>query len=138
MTRLFRGDALTLKAYQLEDQRAGGRKPSMPELIHQAVLRDYMLPVDSVAMRSALSKALKADRPHVGKAEFERMFTMEHARDVAWRVIRDWLEAQLAIIAAQMAVLDQVMLPYLEVSQGESLYGRYVAMQGQIALEAGS
>jgi hypothetical protein len=103
---------------------AGGRK-------------DFALPVDQVAMQAVLRKALQIDRPHVGAAELDRMFTLGHARNVAWRVVRDWLAAQLALIAAQMATLDQVMLPYLEVAPGETLFARYLAMDGQLAIEGG-
>jgi hypothetical protein len=50
-----------------------------------------------------------------------------HAERVAWRVVRDWLEAQLALIDADMATLDQVMLPYLVTdASGLTLYERYV------------
>src|SRR5689334_12546781 len=84
--------------------------------------RDFTLPVDADAMQIALRKALQRDRPHVSGAEFDRMLGREHAVNVAWRVVRDWLEAQLALISAQMASLDQVMLPYLEVDPGETLY----------------
>jgi hypothetical protein len=100
--------------------------------------RDFNLPVDTAAMQAVLRKALRDNRPHVSAAAYDQMLTIVHARNVAWRVVRDWLEAQLALIAAQMATLDQVMLPYLEVAPGESLYGRYLALEGQLALEAGS
>jgi len=56
-----------------------------------------------------------------------KYLTEEHAIAVAWRVVKDWLEAQLAIIAAEMVTLDQVMLPYLAVAEGETLYDRYLA-----------
>lgn len=39
--------------------------------------------------------------------------TPEHAERVAWRVARDWIDAQLAIIEARMVTIEQVMLPYL-------------------------
>ena len=59
------------------------------------------------------------------------------AERVAWRVIKDWLEAQLALIDAQMATLDQVMLPYLVIdATGKTLYGSYRDRE-QVALEAG-
>lgn len=32
---------------------------------------------------------------------------------VAWRIVRDWIAAQLAIIETEMVSLPQVMLPYL-------------------------
>lgn len=98
--------------------------------------RDFTLPVDADAMQAVLRKALRADRPHVTAAELERMFAREHAADVAWRVVRDWLEAQLALIRAQMASLDQVMLPYLEVDPGTTLYDRYLAASGQLSIES--
>lgn len=62
--------------------------------------------------------------------------TVQHARKVAWRVVRDWLEAQLALVDADMATMDQVMLPYLLVAPDVTLYDRYVERE-QAALESG-
>jgi hypothetical protein len=39
--------------------------------------------------------------------------TEEQARKVAWRIIKDWTEAQVAIIEAGAAELAEVFLPYL-------------------------
>ncbi len=44
--------------------------------------------------------------------------TKAHAERVAWRIIKDWLEAQLAIIEAGMATLPQVFLPYAQTPHG--------------------
>ena len=49
----------------------------------------------------------------------------EHATKVAWRVVKDWLEANLALIAAQMATIDEVMLPYLHVGDDKTLWQAY-------------
>lgn len=95
--------------------------------------RDFALPVDGAAMQAVLGKELRASRPHVSQAEFSRMLGADHALNVAWRVVRDWLAAQLALIAAGMAALDQVMLPYLQVD-GATLYDRYLAASGQLAI----
>lgn len=40
--------------------------------------------------------------------------TEEQAQRVAWRIIRDWLRAQLALIEAGCAEMEEVMLPYME------------------------
>lgn len=56
------------------------------------------------------------------------------ARIWAWRVVKDWLAAQLTLVAARMAKLDQVMLPYLLVN-GQPLYSAY--RDQQLALTAG-
>ena len=50
--------------------------------------------------------------------------TDEHAQRVAWRVLRDWLRAQLALIEIGAAAFEQVMLPYIVTPTGETLYAR--------------
>ena len=45
-----------------------------------------------------------------------------HARRVAWRILKDWIEAQLAIIEAGMAELSQVFLPYAQTASGQTVY----------------
>ena len=39
--------------------------------------------------------------------------TREHAAKVAWRIAKDWLRAQSALIDADLATLDEVMMPYM-------------------------
>lgn len=62
--------------------------------------------------------------------------TPEHAERVAWRILKDWLEAQLAIIRAETATLDQVMLPYMVGDNGRTVYELY--RDQQLALTTGS
>jgi hypothetical protein len=51
-----------------------------------------------------------------------RLRTAEQAQRVAWRIIKDWIEAQLAIIQSQMVTPDEVFLPYRLNVDGETLY----------------
>lgn len=51
-----------------------------------------------------------------------RYKTTEHTNRVAWRIIKDWVEAQLAIIETQMVKAEQVFLPYAITRNGETLY----------------
>ena len=37
----------------------------------------------------------------------------EQAERVAWRIIKDWLEAQMAILEAKMVQIDEIFLPYI-------------------------
>jgi hypothetical protein len=64
-----------------------------------------------------------------------RFTTEEHAEAVAWRIIKDWVEAQLAIIQTEMVTLDQVMLPYMRTANGTTIYQRYLE-HGPTLLEA--
>lgn len=83
-------------------------------------MRAFLLPVDVGAMQKLL------DRQWADSKIQRRYATPEQAERVAWRVVKDWLAAQLALVQAQMASLDQVMLPYLVMDDaGTTLYDAY-------------
>jgi hypothetical protein len=48
--------------------------------------------------------------------------TEEQALRVSWRILKDWIEAQMAIIDAQLASIDEVFLPYAITKSGGTLY----------------
>lgn len=48
--------------------------------------------------------------------------TLDQARRVAWRIEKNWLEAQFAKIEAMDIPLEKIMLPYMVVPSGVSLY----------------
>lgn len=37
----------------------------------------------------------------------------EQAERVAWRIIKDWVEAQMAILESEMVQMDEIFLPYM-------------------------
>lgn len=45
---------------------------------------------------------------------------------VAWRIIKDWVEAQMAIQATEMVKVEQIFLPYMVTADGRTLYQRMV------------
>jgi hypothetical protein len=54
-----------------------------------------------------------------------RFRTEDQARRVAWRIIKDWVEAQLAIIEAGQAELAEVFLPYAVMPNGRTLFQEF-------------
>jgi len=50
------------------------------------------------------------------------MKTRDQAANVAWRILKDWVEAQMALIDAELAELPEVFLPYTITRGGETLY----------------
>ena len=46
----------------------------------------------------------------------------KQAARVAWRIIKDWVAAQVAIIETEMVTLTQVFLPYMQVEGEQTLY----------------
>jgi hypothetical protein len=94
--------------------------------------RTFSLPVDPAPVHALL----RAD-PEVTKRRVRDAGSIEHAERVAWRILKDWLEAQLALIASQMVTLDQVMLSYMVVDEvGTTVWERYQRQAGVLELEA--
>jgi hypothetical protein len=51
-----------------------------------------------------------------------RYLTEQQALNVAWRIVKDWVSAQMAIIETRMVVMEQVFLPYIVSPTGDTLY----------------
>lgn len=51
-----------------------------------------------------------------------RLRTKEQAARVAWRVIKDWIEAQFALIQTDQTTIEEVFLPYMQNQNGQTLY----------------
>lgn len=51
--------------------------------------------------------------------------THDQALRVGWRILKDWVEAQVAIIEAGMVSADEVMLPYMLTPAGTTVYETY-------------
>lgn len=52
----------------------------------------------------------------------QRLCTEEQANKVAWRILKDWVEAQLAIIETRMVKPEQAFLPYMLNASGQTVY----------------
>ena len=50
--------------------------------------------------------------------------TREQAERVAWRILKDWVEAQMALIDIEMARFEEVFLPYIQTNNGQTVYAR--------------
>lgn len=46
----------------------------------------------------------------------------EQALRVAWRIVKYWVEAQMALLETQMVKMEQVFLPYAIVKNGKTLF----------------
>lgn len=62
---------------------------------------------------------------------------MAQARMTAWRIVKDWIGAQMALIQTEMADLAEVLLPYALVDPNTTVYQRMLAGRfEQLALQA--
>jgi hypothetical protein len=100
-------------------------------------VRAFTLPVDIDAMRRVLASAENDGQFAAARKKAGTYSSREHAARVAWRVVKDWLEACLALIAAQMTTIDTVMLPYLHVDGDKTLWEAYRDREAALELTTG-
>lgn len=75
--------------------------------------REFELPVKV----AGVLRAMKED-PKVARSQCNE----QQASRVAWRISKDWLEAQVALIDAGLALLDEVLMPYMVANNGMTAY----------------
>lgn len=82
--------------------------------------RGVRLPANAEAVHAVLiQQKVKCDR--------------DQAERVAWRIIKDWVEAQMAILESEMVQMDEIFLPYMIDRSGKTLFQKY--QNGQLLLE---
>lgn len=75
-------------------------------------IRGIRLPANVDAVQKVLTKQkVKCDR--------------EQAERVAWRIVKDWVEAQMAILESEMVQMDEIFLPYMLNNQGQTVFEAY-------------
>lgn len=48
--------------------------------------------------------------------------TREQAERVAWRILKDWVEAQMALLDINMVKMEEVFMPYIVDKTGQTLF----------------
>lgn len=75
-------------------------------------------------------KAILKDKPYgpnhrVSKAAYEKR-VKEQAERVSWRIVKDWVEAQLALIESGQAEMGEVFMSYALREDGRTMYQLFV------------
>lgn len=73
----------------------------------------YLLPANP----EGVYKSLKSDG---------RRVSFEQAERVSWRILKDWIEAQIALIESGQAESAQVFLPYAQQADGRTMYELFI------------
>lgn len=74
----------------------------------------FRLPANIEAVEAILTRQFRSSR--------SRFTSREHASKVAWRILKDWVEAQLALLQTGMVTIEQVFLPYAQNDKGQTVY----------------
>jgi hypothetical protein len=84
----------------------------------------FKLPCNFEGVFRALASRYKS---YHDKSRFERNpESRAQARRVAWRIIKDWIDSQMALVEAEQATLAQVFLPYAVSNEGVTMFERFL------------
>jgi hypothetical protein len=59
------------------------------------------------------------------------------AGSIAWRILKDWVEAQVAMVEAGQAEMGEVFMPYAITDQGMTMYDQFLGFNQQKQLGSG-
>ena len=74
------------------------------------------LPVDPEAVLKVLTQQSRLGRVP------KRYLNQAQAIRVAWRILKDWVAAQMAILETEMVKMEQIFLPYVITKDGQTVY----------------
>lgn len=104
-------------AMKIQQDYDAGRPISIAFVIDTpSGLRGFRLPSSTDRVKAVLLR----QKVKIDDAQAER---------VAWRILRDWVMAQMAILETEMVAIDQIMLPYMVNDQGRTVYELYQSRQ---------
>jgi hypothetical protein len=83
---------------------------------------NFLLPCN----HEGVLRCMKADRKIPNSSK-----NSEQALRTSWRIVKDWIEAQMAIVQAELAPIQEVFMPYLIINeQGETLANKMLHGNG--------
>jgi len=51
--------------------------------------------------------------------------TEDQALRVAWRIIKDWVEAQMALLETEMVKMEEIFMPYVLLPTGQTFFQKF-------------
>lgn len=85
----------------------------------------FRLPANAERVEQVLCNQLSSSRYRQWNSTYQeekRKKIKEQANRVAWRILKDWVRAQMAILETEMVSIDQIFLPYMQMASGKILY----------------
>lgn len=81
---------------------------------------ETLLPIRLPAKTEECFKVLQEQKKNSPKSNIKA--TPEQAERVAWRILKTWVEAQMALLDIKMAETAEVFMPYIVDRDGKTLY----------------
>lgn len=121
-----------------QDYFGDGRVKAMSFVLRVGVVPvRFLLPTNT----EGVAGVLKKEKPfnysrHRGGIETYYANQRQQAGRIAWRILKDWVEAQTALIESGQAEVAQVFMPYATEASGQTMYQVWTE-SAQLKLGAG-
>lgn len=80
----------------------------------------FKLSVDAQVINDVLKEQIKRGLTGISK---KQAFDIEHARNVGWRIVKDWIDSQMAMVSLKMRKLEQIFLADIyDVRSGKTFF----------------
>ena len=86
-----------------------------------------LMPIRMPAKVEQCYQALKKEKSKNPRSRI--IVTMEQAEKVSWRILKDWVEAQMALLDIEMAKLEEIFMPYIVDRSGQTLFEKLERQQ---------
>ena len=110
-----------------------GAKKIMQDYDNDGHITALSFMVDTPAGPRGIRLPANVDAVHAVLIRQKVKCDREQAERVAWRIVKDWVEAQMAILESEMVQMDEIFLPYMIDKSGKTLFQAY--RNNQLALE---
>ena len=102
----------------------------------------FELPANISSVSLAINGQIKAESEAIRQRKKRsrniplRLFNdREQAERIAWRIVKDWIEANVAVNQIGAAKLEQVLIPFAVDESGKTFYQRLVDRGGPLLLQ---
>ena len=86
----------------------------------------FLLPANTAGVAGVLAKEKPYTNYSKGSREQYRVKQAEQAEKIAWRILKDWIEAQMALIESGQVEPAQVFMPYAQDATGATMFQVWV------------
>ena len=103
------------------DKDTGAATALMFKMVLDNRTMGFRLPCDWRPVYEILIEGKKLDNWNQAKNDRQKAAHREQAIRTAWRIVKDWVEAQMALVETRMVTAPQVFLPYAIMKDNRTL-----------------
>ena len=98
----------------LKEYDVSGRVTALNFIIDfEGMNMPFRLPLDIKALMEVINNQIDNPKEKEGRIQKKYKNDMEYARKVGWRIIRDWVDAQMAFVDLKQVKVQEAFLSYV-------------------------